>query len=365
VPVAWPRPGALLTEKAGKPGSGGSVIVELPVGGDGAPTGPPREVHQLPDAFVGELATAGDVILVDKMRTQDDVFVAALAADTSLAGPPSRLTLDDARDVPAGWLGDGRVLFRSDRDGEDALFAQVEPLKPAERLGGEGTVRGWSTAGGDVLAWRTPSADAGGACELVRLVDGGWKPLFTAPSDADQGDVVVRCGSELKCARGGRCFAQEKTADATRWSSFDTATGKKLAMVHEIAEGARGWDLSPKGDVIAFTTGNDDAIAYVDVAKRALREIHVSLPAGTTARFFAQFVAYTPDGRHLVLTGMRDQAEAYLLLASDLEGHARVIATTPTSWFNYPFLDAKGTRLAVGEREYLDRFYLLEPSTRE
>jgi dipeptidyl aminopeptidase/acylaminoacyl peptidase len=360
VPVAWPRVDALMTAFERPPGS---VIVEIPLDAGYALAGSPRNVHVLPDAHVGGLGTAKGVVLLQKQRTEDDVFVGTFAPDLSrLSSPLERLTVDDARDVPVGWLDDGRVLFRSDRDGRDGLFAQAAPGAPSQRAAPADVVGGGVTSGQGVLGWDRP--DAGGACSLARLESSGDpRPLFAAADAQAEDSDVVRCMSEVRCAGHGVCVAEERLSDATRWFSFDPATGKKKALVHELAHWARGWDLSPSGDTLAYTTGSDAAVHFASLATHDVRR--VAFTVGQNADMLVQFVVYTPDSRHFVLTAMRrarSEGGDYMLLTADDHGAAKLVATTRDSWFNYPYLDAHGLRVAVGEREFQERLWLLEPT---
>jgi hypothetical protein len=52
---------------------------------------------------------------------------------------------------------------------------------------------------------------------------------------------------------------------------------------------------------------------------------------------------------------------AYVVASSDLEGHARTIATTSDAWFNQPVLSPDGRRIAVGEMRFPTMLGALDP----
>ncbi len=116
----------------------------------------------------------------------------------------------------------------------------------------------------------------------------------------------------------------------------------------------RAWDVSPSGDALFVTAYHKDSLSIVATASGDVQEIHVS------PQFAVQNVACAPDGKHLILTGMRDAVPANALYVSDLRGHAQLAAQTE-GWLYAPQVSRDGSRLALSERRADVSLWLLEP----
>jgi Tol biopolymer transport system component len=350
--LGWPEPHRLLmVVRRGT----GSALVEIALDANDEPAAPPRDVYVWPDAQVQRLSSEKKNVAFIKIQVRREIYTAPLAPGLgALAVPLVPLTSDDADDTPVGWLDDHRLAFTSNREGRFALYARTTPAGSTDAVSRdvEGA-RVMST--GELVAWKGRRVDAGEPCALVRIDGGGEHEVFRALA-AD--DATIACNTTLRCVRvasGSRCIALESTRDSSVWSPVDLETGKKGEPIFRSREVARNWDLSPSADTIVFTVEGTKTVNYVSIASKVLRQVRM------TPEFNPQYVSYSPDGRRLVLTGMRDSGDAYVAASSDLEGHTRILATTRDAWFSAPALSPDGQQLAVAELHFPSFLGLLAP----
>jgi hypothetical protein len=335
------------------PGGGGAITeVRLDVDGSDAPA--LQDIHRMERSSVGDLAVAGDVIFATTERAQNNVFVGKLAPGLNRLEAPLRPLAPDAEsDASAvAWSDDGRVLVSTAVDGKHGLFAQG-PGEPAVLASDERVP--WAGRAGDAaLGWRGV-ADASADCQLVRSSGGEWEPFFAAPPREG-----FQCETEVKCGDTGPCVAEEKGAASAVFSSVDRQTGERAVL--KVVATARGWSIGPHGDVVAFASGQDSAVSYLSLPTRASRDALVSMEGAQSPTLIVQHLSFTSDGGHVVVSAIDvKRPEPYLLLVSDLEGHAHVLSSSTTSWFNDPVMDAKGLGLAVGEADFKLGLVLLTP----
>src|SRR5262249_13233372 len=101
--------------------------------------------------------------------------------------------------------------------------------------------------------------------------------------------------------------------------------------------------------------GPRETLQFVSLASGAEREVRVS------PRFLVQYVVYAPDGERLYLTGIRPDDPPYGLFASDLDGHARPLASTDNNWMSSPYVSSDGKRIALSEFEFEGSLWVVEP----
>jgi DNA-binding winged helix-turn-helix (wHTH) protein/Tol biopolymer transport system component len=241
-------------------------------------SGPKRKVVQLPDATAYKLTASADArnVVLIRDRTQSDVYLADIAAQTHAMQNVRRLTFDDASDFPWGWTADSKsVLFHSLRANTFHVFEQLYDKTTAHDVIGDARDSKWPLMTGDgrwlfYFSARYPYQDGPQSLTLMRQRVGTSEPGQPVVSFSHE-DVGLRCA-----VRTARCVVIDQTADSSSISDLQADTGslKHLFDVPLVSRHYQQWSLSPDGGRLAVL--NEEGIHIFSLSRRALeREIAV------------------------------------------------------------------------------------------
>jgi eukaryotic-like serine/threonine-protein kinase len=261
----------------------------------------------------------GKLLTLQKVISQQSVYVAELGHDAVVLKPPTRLTLSDSADNPTDWTADSRaVIFMSNRNGRQQIFKQSldsdtpEPIDvgyPNVNLCCLSPDGKWilfsPTFNWEMASWDLRRAPIqGGPSEFV----------LTGRNGADAG---VRC-SKLPATL---CVVGEYTPDHRQLvlTAFHPIKGRLQELLrYDIDSAARySWTLSPDGSRIAALNPLDGRIHILHLDGRASDLIAVS------ALRLGDALDWAADGRGLFVDGTTAQGSA--LYYVDLHGRTHQI----------------------------------------
>jgi Tol biopolymer transport system component len=304
------------------------------------PSGPSREIaHTTGDISRMTIAERADKLAFVNEVQQMDVYISELDPRGRKAGPPWRLTLSDANDVPFTWTPDSQsVVFISDRNGNVNIFRQAIHGSMAELLVG-GPVNSWtprlSPDGSQLLFWETPGIS-------TRL---GTADRSHAPAPDDEGEsrkarlmkVPLNGGapqylltppniSNLGCGTNGLCVFSTKPGAEIIFFSVDIATGRTQKIL-ALREPCCAWSLSPDGLTLAIANSiPDGTIKLISLPANTAKE--VTIPDwsrfASSPRNFLGGLDWAADGKGLFLSADIEPGGLSLLYV-DLRGNARVL----------------------------------------
>jgi hypothetical protein len=327
----------------------GADLVEQAVADDGAPVGPPRRLWQWPDADPMSFAVTRGAIAAVMSTPHDEVRVADLGPDGLVQGAPRAATREQADEMFAGFLPDGRLLTTARRVGGAELFVHSPEGEPVSVAPApiESAV---ALRDGSVVAWRD---DARG-CRLVRVDIGergeageARETLLGAASTRGASGELPQCLARIRC--GAVCFVSRREGEEVVYARFDPRTGRIGAAVYRVpAERAAGWDASPDGAELAL---GGEGITWVDVASGNARARPPSGHVGS--------VQFAPDGRNVLVGAYL--ANGWVIERIDRAGARRRLWSSDAEWLAFPRLDASGRRLYFGSHSMSGSVRLLTP----
>jgi Tol biopolymer transport system component len=245
---------------------------------------------------------------------QRDVFV--MSVDASVE---RRIAAHDAEDRLVGWAPDGRLLFLSDRSGDDALWAQSftdgSPSGSPVLLDPdvEGTSLGM-TSSGSLVMFRSINTVETRRVALDPSASVLMGPALTFTSGRIGGASIPEWSPD------GRYLASIQTdVEGTAILVRSLETGEGMKQIRGLYGPQPRW--SPDGRLLvmgARDTRGREGLFQVDVASEAIS----LLVGGTILSAFPQF---SPDGAKLYY---RQQGER--IVERDLSsGHERDVYTNP------------------------------------
>ncbi len=329
-------------------------------------------------------------------RGQRDLFL--VPAGGSAAGPPSRLTRDDARDEAPEWSGDGRkVYFSSHRNNTTALWVVGVPDGTVERVTNSAGPEGHPTlsADGSTLVYTNALDDPnivmhdlytgnetviGGSRDdqmpaflpdmsaLVYLSDRseGYR-LWVQPIGADGavGEPRLLTQQAVSVANpaispDGRWVAYYRVFEGQRdiWIAAVDGGPAYQFTDHPATDVHPAW--SPDGARLAFVSDRSDGVNQVFVSK-----VHNGRAAGapvqiTTGRRACWCPRWSPDGKSLAFVGAGDTGEVFLVPA---DGRGPAVQLTRRAYAQrLRWNTAAGTLLVSGGWGRAGRLVLREVS---
>ena len=301
-------------------------------------------------------------IAFTRNRPQSDVLLASIDGNGLTA--PSRLTLDERIDWPAGWTPDSRaVLFYSDRNGELDIFSQVVASSEAKavvtgpeekrdpRVSPDGRwiiYLAWARKGGIVgfdegHLKRMPVS--GGPSEIVFSVAGYPGAARIA---GDRRSALSSTGHpRFRCPQVNQapCVLSELIRNQIVFTAFDPVKGRggELARIDIDPALFTFWDLSPDGTIIAFGSRQEDSgkIRLLSLTGGPGRELTTG---GWT---HLEFVAWSADQQALFATGWSSKASPLLRIA--LDGETQLLYNKGRYYVESPVPSPDGRYLAFGE----------------
>jgi eukaryotic-like serine/threonine-protein kinase len=270
----------------------------------GRPAGKPFRITS-GDGFTIQpsVTSDGKHLTFNRVKPQEDVYLAEFFPKVPHISRPRRLTLDDADDLPFDWMPDNKtVLFTSNRTGTLNIFRQKIDDTSAEMLvfGPEQkTLLRLNPDGSQVLylVGTNPSDNS----QPVRLVRG---PINGGPPQTVLEAPYI---NNFQCSRAPATvcvFSQQKPKEVL-FSTFDPANGNphELAKLEQAIAGWN-WSLSPDGTLIAVMAfaNNDSRVRLLSLTGAPAREITVNgWNSFTTVDWAANakglFLTSSPTGR--------------------------------------------------------------------
>ena len=174
-------------------------------------------------------------------------------------GRTTLLTDGKSRNTGASWSGDGRLLaFASNaRNGTDADIWMLDPDHPEQRKlvcevkGGEWAVMDWSPDGKSLLLGEFLSANDSHIW-LAEIATGRRERLTVPGADpVSRGRAVFsRDGTEI-------FLTSDESAEYKRLGRMSLKDRKFVPMTTDVSWDVEGFDLSPDGKTIVYTTNED------------------------------------------------------------------------------------------------------------
>ena len=253
-------------------------------------------------------------------------YVADMEADAIRVGTAAHFALDDGNDAITDWTPDGRTaIIVSNRANYSALYRQTLGSDVAEPI----VARADSKWFGDavlspdakwiiLLVWSGPSPPGATVPRpqvwRVPATGGALQQLFSLPP-----------GSTIACARppATLCVTAEPSADRKQVAvaGFDPATGARGGELlrfdrypsRDETLGPLTFALSPDGQWVSTSAAPQGPLRILSLHGQPA---HV-LPVRDL--YVKEQIAWTPDGRGLIVTTYRD--DATVLLHVDLQGN--------------------------------------------
>ncbi len=279
------------------------------------PGGARRQVTFFADTVRGATfeARRGDFLVLNK-DTGGDEFAQNYRLDLA-TGEISLLTDGAAQNTLGVWsAAKDRMAYTSTRrTGIDRDIYVIDPADPAsdrciaELQGGGWELCDWSPDDSQLLVMEYVSVGES-YLWLVDIADGG-KTLLTPKGGAE----TVSYGAAKFAADGRNLFVTtDRGGEFLRLTRLDTATGEHTPLAGHIDWDVEGFDLSPDGQTLAFTTNEDGqgVLRLMDAATGQERALPAALPAGVVSG-----VAWHPQGRWLAFHagGVRSPSDVYSL----------------------------------------------------
>jgi eukaryotic-like serine/threonine-protein kinase len=228
------------------------------------------------DGYITQLSVTADGrrIVLNRYKSQMDVYVAEFSPRGPKLSTPRRLTIDDADDIPFDWTPDSKaVLFTSRRTGSNNIFRQRMDDTTAQMLvfgSEEKTLCRLSPDGTQILYMVAP--EPGKESEAVRLMRA---PLSGGPSTL-VAEAPNMNNHQCSRAPANVCLYSQQDDKDLVISRYDMTTG----AAHEVARypshsALWNWGLSPDGTTIAVTKAGDERILLLSLAGEAPRELQL------------------------------------------------------------------------------------------
>ena len=245
----------------------------------------------------------GTRLVFNRVKPQQDVYLAEFFAKGPRLGTPRRLTLDDADDLPYDWTPDDKaVLFTSNRNGARNIFRQNIDESSAEVLvsSPEDKFIPRLNPGGSGILYMAPTnpRDYSQVVRLMRAPIGGGPPQTVLESPYIINYQCSRVPADI-------CVLSKAEPNQFVFSGFDPVKGNPREIAR-LNRGVNGWSwsLSPDGTSIAAVTvsASDNRIRVVSLSGLPTHEVTVkdwnsftSLDWAADGKGF--FLSSNPTGR--------------------------------------------------------------------
>jgi Tol biopolymer transport system component len=308
-------------------------VYAVPLNADGTAKSEPQLIARS-DEFTYSYLTAsndGKRAAVIRQSSQNDVYVAEIAANGALKGEPRRLTLDERNDRPTGWTADSRtILFSSDRNGSPDIFLQSIDNENAEMLVGGSdrqTSPKLSPDGKSVVYVAIPADRSQGPPKImVTPLDGG-SPRHVAD--------VPGYGA-FRCFRNG-CIVDRNVEQERVISRLDLEKGIGPEIFRRPRESG-DVTISPDGTKIAYFEMG--IIHILDMNGEKIRDIEVTGARALNA------LDWAADGKGFY-SGARLVQSGAVLVHIDMTGRAEVIWKQPGAEQVWGVPSPDGKHLAI------------------
>jgi eukaryotic-like serine/threonine-protein kinase len=245
----------------------------------------------------------GTRLVFNRVKPQQDVYLAEFFAKGPRLSTPRRLTLDDADDLPYDWTPDDKaVLFTSNRTGATNIFRQKIDENSAEMLvlSPEDKFISRLNPDGSGILYMAPTnpRDYSQVVRLMRAPIGGGPPQIVLESPYIVNYQCSRVPADI-------CVLSKAEPNQFAFSVFDPVKGNPREVARlERAVNGWNWGLSPDGNSIAVVTisATDNRIRLISLSGSPTLEITVkdwnsftSLDWAADGKGF--FLSSNPTGR--------------------------------------------------------------------
>jgi DNA-binding winged helix-turn-helix (wHTH) protein/Tol biopolymer transport system component len=276
----------------------------------------------------------GKRLVLWRMNTQVQAFIAELDANTRKWKTPRRLTLDANSNVAEAWLPDSRtVLFVSNRNGRWTLFKQAMDETTADVLveGRSIFLPRLNADGSEVLyESRTDPVNFSVPVSLMRLPIGGGPPQLVVQ---EAGIVNYQCARLLSTL----CILSKVQGADHVYVSFDPERGIGRELLRTKGN-FNNWSLSPDGRTLAVFPG-DHRIRFFSVENGVAHEGNTV----TLNDWWIQNGDWNADGKGVLIQSVTPTGTP-VILEVDRAGKASVVlegATNTEFWWMIPSPDGR------------------------
>jgi Tol biopolymer transport system component/DNA-binding winged helix-turn-helix (wHTH) protein len=268
------------------------------------------------------------------------VYFSEVEAGARRIGAPQRLSLEEGRNYPYGWTGDGKsILFTSDRAGQSQLFRQrIDQPAPDLLVGGKDAITlARPSPDGTQFFYSVTTQDDDGkrATRLMRVPASGG-----APQSILQRETI----DNFQCASlpAKLCIFGIATAQENRFVAFDPMTGQQTPLGFVVKGTKYNWTLSPDGKTIALAQWRRPEIQLVSTRDGASRALTLESEQGVSS------LDWAADGQSLwasssTFTGTQ------ALLNIDLRGRVHQVFQDPDKDVGWAIPSADGRHIAFWE----------------
>jgi Tol biopolymer transport system component/DNA-binding winged helix-turn-helix (wHTH) protein len=268
------------------------------------------------------------------------VYFSEVEAGARRIGAPQRLSLEEGRNYPYGWTGDGKsILFTSDRAGQSQLYRQrIDQPAPDLLVGGK-----------DAITIARPSPDGTQVFYLVATQGDQGKAemrMMRVPASGGAPQLILRRETidNFQCANlpATLCIFGIATAQENRFVQFDPVTGQQTPLGFAVQGTKYNWTLSPDGKTIALAQWRRPEIQLVSTKDGASRTLTLESERGVASLDWAS------DGQSLwasssTFTGTQ------ALLNIDLRGRVRELFQDPDKDVGWAIPSMDGRHIAFWE----------------
>ena len=283
-----------------------------------------------PTAEALSVSRQGDRISWLTLARQRDLFAYDLGT-----GTPHPLTNDPAAAFASGWLDEHRLAFSWAPEGRLDLYAQdLREAEPELLLGGEGEVYGLTAIPG-TGAWLY-TRETASAVELVRREGEATRVLWRS----DRTDYLAR--RNTRCVTGPICLLGVLGEEGLTLSRITPTGLEPVARLATESWRPGGWDLSPDGERVAWTSADGLAV----------QELSTGAVTRWPTRGDLQEVVWSPDGATLWGTALDVDDEAYALVRIDPTTGDSTVAYADVGWMSHLSVSPTGEALAWTRTTY-------------
>jgi eukaryotic-like serine/threonine-protein kinase len=361
---AWAPDGRFIFSRSDSSTASGSVfnLWYLMVNPDtGEPSQDPVKITHWDGVWpmVGGLSKDGKRLLVMKVHSWNNVFIAELPNNGTQSGKVNQLTSSDSNDFASWWSRDGKsLLMNSDRTGGRNQIYRLtlghgdpEPLFPGpeDQYSAEETPDGtW------ILYWifrHSPGNSAASPLTLMRtpVAGGSSERILDAPIDSAS-------GSHCPARTSSTCLLSLMEKGQLVFYLLDPLKGQGKEIVRTQVGDAGlwlGWALSPDAKRIAVGGFQSlgKKVRIIDLQSGEAREL-------PTPDILVGGLSWSSDGR--AIYGVA-QGDDFYLFRVDLLGKSQILQESPSGqYFSSPLVSPDGHFLAYTRQSGQNNAFLLE-----
>jgi Tol biopolymer transport system component/DNA-binding winged helix-turn-helix (wHTH) protein len=286
------------------------------------------------------LSADGKHLAFVRWNGEAHVYFSDVEPGARRVGAPLRLSLEEGRNYPYGWTGDGKaILFTSDRAGQSQLFRQrIDQPAPDLLVGGKDaiTIARPSPDGTQILYLVATQGENGKSeMRMMRVPTSGGAPQFILQSETLDNFQCASLPAKL-------CIFGVATAQENRFVAFDPVSGQQTPLGFAVQGAKYNWTLSPDGQTIALAQWRRPEIQLVSTKDGASRTLTLESEQGVSS------LDWAADGQSLwasssTFTGTQ------ALLNIDLRGRVHEVFQDPDKDVGWAIPSMDGRHIAFWE----------------